>query len=59
MTPLRITWAGVSAIAYKRDFGYGGGPVAGHPRVIDLWWQLAGRLRIPYDERPVVRSGAG
>jgi hypothetical protein len=49
MTPLRVTVAGRSAIAYKRDFGLGGGPVAGLPRVIDLWWELAGRLGIPYD----------
>jgi hypothetical protein len=49
MTPLRITFAGHSAIAYKRDFGLGGGPVAGLPRVIDLWWELAGRLGIPYE----------
>lgn len=49
MTPLRITWGAHSAIAYKRDFGLGGGPVAGLPRVIDLWWQLAGALRIPYE----------
>lgn len=49
MTPLRVTWSGHSAIAYKRDFGLGGGPVAGLPRVIDLWWQFAGRLGIPYD----------
>ncbi len=49
MAPLRITFAGRSAIAYKRDFGLGGGPVAGLPRVIDLWWQLAGRLGIPYE----------
>src|SRR5207253_2950414 len=48
MTPLRVTWGASSAIAYKRDFGLGGGPVAGLPRVIDLWWQLAERLRIPY-----------
>jgi cell wall-associated NlpC family hydrolase len=48
MTPLRVTWGGRSVIAYKRDFGLGGGPVAGLPRVIDLWWQLAGRLGIPY-----------
>jgi hypothetical protein len=48
MTPLRVTWGGHSTIAYKRDFGLGGGPVAGLPRVIDLWWQLAGALRIPY-----------
>jgi cell wall-associated NlpC family hydrolase len=50
MTPLRITWGKRSAIAYKRDFGLGGGPVAGLPRVIDLWWQLAGRLGIPYED---------
>jgi hypothetical protein len=50
MTPLQITWREHSAIAYKRDFGFGGGPVAGLPRVIDLWWQLAGRLGIPYED---------
>ena len=50
MTPLRITWGGRSAIAYKRDFGLGGGPVDGLPRVIDLWWQLAGGLGIPYED---------
>src|SRR5206468_3378775 len=49
MTPLRISWGPHSAVAYKRDFGLGGGPVGGLPRVIDLWWQLAGRLGIPYD----------
>jgi hypothetical protein len=49
MTPLRVTWADHSAIAYKRDFGFGGGPVGGLPRVIDLWWQFAGALRIPYE----------
>src|SRR5438105_438045 len=48
MTPLRVTWGGHSAIAYKRDFGFGGDPVDGLPRVIDLWWELAGRLGIPY-----------
>jgi hypothetical protein len=68
LAPLRITWATHSAIAYKRDFGLGGGPVAGHERVIDLWWQLAGGLGIPYEdglwsgpvriERPPL-SGAG
>jgi hypothetical protein len=50
MTPLRITWRGHSAIAYKRDFGLGGGPVDGLPRVIDLWWELAGNLGIPYED---------
>lgn len=49
MTPLRITWGGRSAIAYKRDFGLGGAPIAGLPRVIDLWWELAGRLGVPYE----------
>ncbi len=48
MTPLRITWAARSAIAYKRDFGLGGGPIDGLPRVIDLWWRLATALGIPY-----------
>src|SRR5438128_2540091 len=40
MTPLRITWGGRSAVAYKRDFGLGGAPVGGLPRAIDLWWLL-------------------
>jgi hypothetical protein len=48
MSPLRITWGARSAVAYKRDFGFGGTPVDGLPRVIDLWWQLAGSLGIPY-----------
>jgi hypothetical protein len=48
MTALRVTWGGRSAIAYKRDFGIGGGPVDRLPRVIDLWWKLAGSLGIPY-----------
>ena len=49
MTPLRITWQGRSAIAYKRDFGFGGPPIDGYPRVIDLWWELAESLGIPYE----------
>jgi hypothetical protein len=49
MTALRVSWGGRSAVAYKRDFGLGGGPVSGLPRVIDLWWQFAGALRIPYE----------
>ncbi len=49
MTPLRVTWGAHSAIAYKRDFGFGGGPIDGLPRVIDLWWQFAERLGIPYE----------
>jgi hypothetical protein len=49
LTPLRITWGPHSAVAYKRDFGLGGGPVAGLPRVIDLWWQFARDLGIPYE----------
>jgi hypothetical protein len=49
-TPLRITWGAHSAIAYKRDIGLGGRPVDGYPRVIDLWWQLAAALGIPYED---------
>jgi hypothetical protein len=49
-TPLRIAWQGRSAIAYKRDIGLGGGPIDGLPRVLDLWWELAGRLGIPYQD---------
>jgi hypothetical protein len=49
LTPLRISWGGRSAIAYKRDIGLGGGPIDGHPRVLDLWWQLADALGIPYE----------
>jgi hypothetical protein len=48
-TPLRVTWGAHSVIAYKRDIGLGGGPVDGLPRVIDLWWELAGELHIPYE----------
>jgi hypothetical protein len=50
MTPLRVTWGARSAIAYKRDFGLGGGPVDGLPRAIDLWWQFADALGIPYED---------
>ncbi len=50
LTPLRITWGTRSAIAYKRDIGLGGGPIDGLPRVLDLWWEMAGRLGIPYDD---------
>jgi hypothetical protein len=49
MTPLRITWGRRSAIAYKRDFGFGGPPIEGYARVIDLWWELAESLGIPYE----------
>jgi cell wall-associated NlpC family hydrolase len=50
LTPLRITWGSHSAIAYKRDIGFGGAPIEGLPRVIDLWWELAGGLGIPYED---------
>jgi cell wall-associated NlpC family hydrolase len=50
LTPLRITWGGHSTVAYKRDIGLGGDPIDGLPRVVDLWWELAGRLGIPYDD---------
>jgi hypothetical protein len=49
LTPLRISWGARSAIAYKRDIGLGGGPIDGLPRVLDLWWELAGQLGIPYE----------
>jgi hypothetical protein len=49
MTPLRITWGRRSAIAYKRDFGFGGPPIEGYARVVDLWWELAESLGIPYE----------
>ncbi|MGI8921185.1 MAG: hypothetical protein ACR2HD_05865 [Solirubrobacteraceae bacterium] len=49
MTPLRVSWGAHSAIAYKRDFGLGGGPVAGLTRVIDLWWRFAASIGIPYE----------
>jgi len=48
-TPLEITAGLRTVVAYKEDIGLGGGPVDGHPRVIDLWWQLARRLGIPYE----------
>jgi hypothetical protein len=50
LAPLRVTWGRHSAIAYKRDFGLGGGPVNGLARVIDLWWRFAGDLGIPYED---------
>ena len=48
-TPLQITVGRRSVIAYKQDIGLGGGPIDGHPRSIDLWWQLASSLGIPYE----------
>jgi hypothetical protein len=65
MTPLRVTYGNRSAIAYKRDIGLGGGPIDGLPRVIDLWWEFAEAIGIPYPwagpvriERPPA-TGAG
>jgi hypothetical protein len=68
LTPLRVSWGARSAIAYKRDIGLGGEPIDGLPRVLDLWWELAGQLGIPYErglwsgpvriERPP-QAGAG
>ena len=46
-TPLRITWGGHSAIAYKRDIGFGGPPIDGLPRDVDLWFAFAEALGIP------------
>jgi hypothetical protein len=49
-TPLAISIGRRTIVAYKEDIGLGGGPIDGRPRVIDLWWQLARRLGIPYDD---------
>jgi hypothetical protein len=48
-TPLQITAGRRTVVAYKEDIGLGGGPIGGRPRVIDLWWRLAGSLGIPYE----------
>ena len=48
-TALQISSGTRSEIAYKEDIGLGGGPIDGHPRVIDLWWRLAESLGIPYE----------
>ncbi len=48
-TALAITHGQTSLIAYKQDIGLGGGPIDGRLRVIDLWWQLAAALGIPYE----------
>jgi hypothetical protein len=49
-TPLAISWKSRSLVAYKRDIGLGGGPIDGYPREIDLWWELARSLGIPYED---------
>jgi len=49
-TPLQISAGGRSVVAYKEDIGLGGGPIAGYPRAIDLWWQLARSLGLPYED---------
>ena len=49
-TALQISFGARSVVAYKEDIGRGGGPVNGRPRVIDLWWQLARSLGIPYED---------
>lgn len=49
-TPLEISAGGRSVVAYKEDIGLGGGPIAGYPRAIDLWWQLARSLGLPYED---------
>jgi hypothetical protein len=48
-TPLEISAGTRTVVAYKEDIGLGGGPIAGLPRAIDLWWQLARSLGIPYE----------
>ncbi|HET9093999.1 MAG TPA: hypothetical protein VFN36_02840 [Solirubrobacteraceae bacterium] len=49
-TPLQITVGGRSVVAEKQDIGLGGGPIDGQPRAIDLWWQLARALGLPYED---------
>ena len=49
-TPLRDHAGRRTVVAYKEDIGLGGGPIDGRPRVIDLWWQLARSLGIPYED---------
>lgn len=49
-TPLQIRAGSHSVIAFKEDIGLGGGPIDGRPRAIDLWWQLARSLGIPYED---------
>ena len=49
-TPLEISTGPRAVVAYKEDIGLGGGPIDGVPRAIDLWWQLARRLGIPYED---------
>ncbi len=48
--PLQISAGRRTVVAYKEDIGLGGGPIGGRPRVIDLWWQLARSLGIPYED---------
>ncbi len=48
-TALAISAGGATIVARKEDIGLGGGPVAGLPRAIDLWWRLAAALGIPYE----------
>lgn len=47
MTPAKVSANGRSATLYKRDIGAGGGPIAGLPRKIDLWYQAAEALGLP------------
>lgn len=46
---LKISRGGKSVIGEKLDIGLGGGPVDGHPRDIDLWYQTAEALGLPRD----------
>jgi hypothetical protein len=48
-TALQISVSGRTVLAYKEDIGLGGAPIDGHARAIDLWWQLARSLGIPYE----------
>jgi len=45
---LRLTAAtNQTIVARVADWGTGGGPVDGHARTVDLWWQTADQLGLP------------
>jgi hypothetical protein len=46
MAGMKVTGPKGSKTLYKRDIGLGGGPVSGHSRDIDLWFQAANDLGV-------------
>jgi len=48
LSQLKVTaQTGRSIIARVADWGEGGGPIDGHARAVDLWWQTANLLGLP------------